>query len=81
MVSWTIVYDGFGQIFYIEVEIQLSYYGEMSCAVPQGSILGPLMFFIYVNGMSQATKSNVFLCADDSKSRTNIEMSKKSKNN
>lgn len=81
MVSWTIAYDGFGQIFFIEVEIQLSYYGEMSFAVPQGSILGPLMFFIYVNGMSQATKSNVFLCADDSKSRTNIEMSKKSKNN
>ena len=36
------------------------------CGVPQGSFLRPLLFLIYVNGMPQAVKSNLFLYADDS---------------
>ena len=32
--------------------------------VLQGSILGPLLFLVYVNHMSQALKSNMFLYAD-----------------
>ena len=54
------------RIFFIELENQLSDYGKVSCGVPQGSILGPLLFHIYVNDMSQAVKSNFFLYADDS---------------
>ena len=34
--------------------------------MPQGSILGPLLFLVYVNDMPQAAKSNLFLYADDS---------------
>ena len=39
---------------------------NITCGAPQGSILGPLLFLIYVNDMPQAVKSNLFLYADDS---------------
>ena len=55
-----------GRIFFISVENQLSDYGGISCGVPKGSILGPLLFIIYVNDMPQAVNSNLFLYADDS---------------
>ena len=54
------------RIFFIEIENQLSDFGKVSCGVPQGSILGPSLFVIYVNDMPQAVKSNLFLYADDS---------------
>ena len=56
----------FERIFFISIENQLSNYGRISCGIPQGSILGPLLFLIYVNDMPQAVNSNLFLYADDS---------------
>ena len=38
----------------------------MSYGVPQGSILGPLLLLIYVNGMPQAIKPNLHLYTEDS---------------
>ena len=55
------------QIFFIEIENQLSDFSKVSCCVLQGSILGPLLFLIYINDMPQAFyKSNLFLYGDDS---------------
>ena len=38
----------------------------LTCGVPQGSILGPLLFLLYVNDMSQAVTCDLLLYADDS---------------
>ena len=49
--------------------VSIPFYSDRSnitCEVPKGSILEPLMFLICVNDMSQAVKSNLFLYADDS---------------
>ena len=34
---------------------------NITFGVPQGSILGPLLFLMYVSDMPQAVKSNVFI--------------------
>ena len=39
---------------------------KRSCGVPQGSILGPLIFLLYVNDMPQAVDCDLLLYADDS---------------
>jgi len=44
-----------------------SQWGEVTCGVPQGSILGPLLFLLYINDLPQITNANskFVLFADD----------------
>ena len=63
--SWMRSYlEGREQV--VEVNGTLSSPLPVSCGAPQGSILGPLLFLIYVNDMSSACDCNLFLFADDS---------------
>ena len=52
--------------FTVKVANRVSKFSKISCGVPQGSILGPLLFLIYVNDMSQAVECDLYLYADDS---------------
>ena len=54
------------RVFFVNLENVFSEKGELSYGVPQGSILGPLLFLIYINDIPQAlSKCNVYLYADD----------------
>ena len=52
--------------FTVNIGKEFSNDGNLSCGVPQGSILGPLVFLLYVNDMARAVDCELLLYADDS---------------
>ena len=50
----------------VDVSGTMSSECKITCGVPQSSILGPLLFLIYVNDMPAAVKCKLMLFADDS---------------
>ena len=51
--------------FHVNVHDKFSTSADLRCRVPQGSILGPLLFLFFINDMSQAVDCDLFLYADD----------------
>ena len=52
--------------FTVQLGVERSNPGCLTCGVPQGSILGPLLFLLYVNDMPQSVSCDLLLYADDS---------------
>ena len=55
----------FKRMFSVHVENSCSDKAIIICGVPQGSILGPLLFLLYLNDMVQAVNCDLLLYADD----------------
>ena len=51
--------------FHVNVDDKFSTSADLRCGVSQRSILGPLLFLLYVNDMPQAVDCDLFLYADD----------------
>ena len=63
-VNWFRSYN-MNRTFLVNLGNVFSHPACVSSGVPQRSILGPLLFLIYINAKSQAVKCNLFLHADD----------------
>lgn len=50
----------------VEVGGTLSQPKDVQCGVPQGSVLGPLLFLLYVNDLKSVCSCELYLFADDS---------------
>ena len=51
----------------VRVNGELSTSKAVISGIPQGSVLGPLLFVIYINDLPDVVKSNILLFADDTK--------------
>ena len=50
---------------YVELDGHKSSYSKIKCGVPQGSILGPLLYLIYVNDIGFSCTGSILSFADD----------------
>ena len=53
------------QTQFVQIAEYRSTHRKIPCGVPQGSILGPLLFLLYVNDIHRSCDSNILSFADD----------------
>ena len=52
---------------YVEISGMKSDWQSVSSGIPQGSVLGPLLFLIYINNLPDEINSTIYMYADDTK--------------
>ncbi len=52
---------------YVEINGMKSGWEKVSSGIPQGSVLGPLLFLLYINDLPDNVSSNIYMYADDTK--------------
>ena len=50
---------------FVDIDGNISSSKSITCGVPQGSIIGPLLYLIYVNDIHKSCNSNILSFADD----------------
>ena len=66
MIQWIQNYL-FGRKQKVSINNSDSNWKEVSSGIPQGSVIGPILFVIYINDLPEIVKSRVYLFADDTK--------------
>ena len=66
MISWIQNYLS-GRKQQVSINGANSNWHTVSSGIPQGSVIGPILFVIYINDLPDLVKSNVYLFADDTK--------------
>ena len=61
-----------GRIMRVGINGSFSSWTAILSGVPQGSVLGPLLFLLFINDLSQWIKTNICMFADDTKIWTRI---------
>lgn len=56
----------------VTVREEVSSWRKVPSGVPQGSVLGPLLFIIYVNDLPEGVSSDMSMFADDAKLMSNV---------